>query len=174
MGRYRRSSKQDGRNEHRCDRFSLGKRSFLSVGPAKGLRDSVLSINQAGEDASRQVFGDSALRSDYSFHDAILETTAEQITPFVPKKEAVNRAMLLLLKATSIPRPGESGIFNIAAGEFRGFQFGKPEVSPGRVNVERYSDSGSIRFIFGQKKDGPVTISQRDINRIVQTVHRVN
>jgi hypothetical protein len=82
--------------------FRSGNALSFSVGPPKGLRDSVLSINQAGEDASRQVFGDSALRSDYSFHDAILETTAEQITPFVPKKEAVNRAMLLLLKATSI------------------------------------------------------------------------
>jgi hypothetical protein len=42
------------------------------------------------------------------------------------------------------------------------------------MNVELFADSGSLDFIFGQKVNGSTVISQPDINRILQTLHRTS
>jgi len=39
--------------------------------------------------------------------------------------------------------------------------------------VELYSQSSSLDFIFGQKVNGSIVISQPDINRILQTIHKI-
>lgn len=59
------------------------------------------------------------------------------------------------------------------AGEFRGFQYGRPP-NASNLNVELFADSGSLDFIFGQKANGPTVISQADINRILQTLHKAS
>jgi len=42
------------------------------------------------------------------------------------------------------------------------------------VSVRLFSDSSSLNFILNQKPGGPVVISQPEINRILQTLHKAS
>jgi hypothetical protein len=135
--------------------------------------NGVLSSGKIDRDTFRQIYGDKVLQSDYLFHRIMLETTPDQITPFIPRGQAISRSMLLLMKGISAPRGADSGIFLVRTGDFSGFQFGRPQSSSRGVSVELYSDSGSLDLIFGQKVNGSTIISQPDINLILQTIHKV-
>jgi hypothetical protein len=82
--------------------------------------------------------------------------------------------MLLIIKAISLPSGADSGIFAVTAGDYHGFQFGLPQSSPRGVDVQLYSDNASLGFIFGRKLNGPVFITQSDINRVLQTIHKIS
>lgn len=148
--------------------------NVLSVwsGPPREFVNLALSSGKIDSDTFRQIYGDEALKSDYALHRIMLETTPDKITPFTSRRTAVSKAMLLMLKAISAPRGGDSAIFAVRAADFRGFQYGQPQKGTGGFNVELFGDSGSLDFIFGQKANGPVLISQGDINRILGTLHK--
>jgi hypothetical protein len=148
--------------------------NVLSVwsGSPREFVNTVLSSGKIDPDAFRQIYGDEALQSDYAFHRIMLETTPDKITPFISTRQAVSGAMLLLMKGISAPRGADSGVFVVRAGEFTGFQYGRPLNPPGGLSVELFADSGSLDFIFGQKVNGSTVISQPDINRILQTLHK--
>ena len=133
----------------------------------------VLSSGKIDGDTFRRIYGDEALKSDYAFHRIMLETTPGKITPFIPKRQAISKAILLLMKAISTPRGADSGIFAVRAGDLNGFQFGCPQSSASGFTLELFADSGSLTFIFGQKVNGSTVISQPDINRILQTIRKV-
>jgi hypothetical protein len=78
------------------------------------------------------------------------------------------------MKAISAPRGADSAIFAVTAADFYGFQYGRPQVTPTGFSVELFGDNGSLDFIFGQKVSGATIISQADINRILQTLHKVS
>jgi hypothetical protein len=150
--------------------------NVLSVwrGSPREFVDSVLSSGKMDSNTFRQIYGDDALESDYALHRIILETTPADITPFISKRKAISGAMLLAMKAISAPRGADSAIFAVTAADFRGFQYGRPRVPPVGLNVELFGDNGSLDFIFGQKAGGPTVISQADINRILETLHKVS
>ncbi len=135
--------------------------------------NGVLSSGKIDRDTFRQIYGDKALQSDYLFHRIMLETTPDQITPFIPKGQAISRSMLLLMKGISAPRGADSGIFLVRTGDFSGFQFGRPQGSSSGLSVELYSDSCSLDFNFGQKVNGSTTISQPDVNLVLQTIRKI-
>jgi hypothetical protein len=148
--------------------------NVLSVwsGSPREFVNLVLSSGKMDSDTFRQIYGDEALESDYALHRIMLETTPDKITPFISKRKAVSGAMLLLMKAISAPRGADSAIFAVRAADFHGFQYGRPQVPPIGFSVELFGDNGSLDFIFGQKAGGPTVISQADINRILQTLHK--
>lgn len=121
----------------------------------------------------RQIYGDAALQSDYSFHRMMFEATPSKITPFVSRQQAISQGMLVVMKGISAPRGADSGIFEVSTGDFKGFQFGRPQGAPNGFSVELYSDTASLNFIFGQKAGGSVVILQPDINRILATLQKV-
>lgn len=141
-------------------------------GKPHALIDSLLENGKIDRDTFRKVYGDGALQSDYNFQRLILETTPDKITLLSSKKMAVSQSVLLMVKAIAVPGDPSSGIFAIQGKEFKGFQYGSPRISPKRLNVELFPEDGHLDLIFGQKKDGPTVISQADINRIVQTIHK--
>lgn len=138
-------------------------------------RDFVSHLPSTGVDvnAYRQMYGAEALQSDYSFHRMMFEATPNKITPFVSRQQAISQAMLILQKGICAPRGADSGIFEVRAGDFEGFQFGRPQSAQTGLSVELYSDTASLDFIFGQKASGSVVISQPDVNRILVTLHKV-
>lgn len=135
---------------------------------------TALSSGKIDREIFRQMYGDAALQSDYAFHRIMLEATPNKITPFVPKRQAVSESVLMLMKAISAPRCADSGIFAVRAGEFKGFQYGRPQNAASYLNVDLYSDSGSLDFIFGHKNDAAAPLTQGDVNRILQTLHKVS
>ncbi|HXL22808.1 MAG TPA: hypothetical protein VOA78_10095 [Candidatus Dormibacteraeota bacterium] len=149
--------------------------NVLSVwsAPPHEFMNGLFEQGKIDRDTFRKVYGDEALQSDYNFQRLILETTPDKITLFSSKKTVVSHSVVLMLKAISVPGDPNSGIFAIQGKEFRGFQYGRVQNPPKQLSVELFPENGHLDLLFGQKKNGPAVISQADINRIVQTIHKV-
>ena len=152
--------------------FKSGNALSLVISPPRQLVNKVFSSGNIDQTTFRQIYGDEALQSDYAFRHIMMETTPDRITPFISRRDAVSRAMLLLWKGISAPRSAGSGLFTVRTGEFTGFQYGHPP-NPDGVSIELFADNGSLDFVFDQKMIGPtVIISQPDVNRVLRTLHR--
>jgi hypothetical protein len=82
--------------------------------------------------------------------------------------------MLLLIKAIAPPND-DSGVFDIQTSGFRGFQFNDPQSRPKMVVDDLYSTDGGVELIFFLKNDASEpSISQAEINRVVQSVHKTS
>jgi hypothetical protein len=152
--------------------FQSGNSLSVWHGSPRAFLNTVLANDKIDQNTLRRIVGDEALQSDFALYRTILETTPDKITPFMSRQDAVSRAILLIVKGTIMPRGTVSGVFAVSAGDFSGFQFGRPQNQFGEVSVRLFSDSSSLNFIFNQKPGGPVVISQPDINRIQQTLHK--
>jgi hypothetical protein len=108
---------------------------------------------------------------DYAVIGRILDASPNKNTPFMSRWEAICTFETLTLKQLFMLN-GESGIFLIETPEFRGFQYGNPESGVREVRDELYSTEGSVRFTF-QSRSGAF-ISQAEINRVLQTVRRID
>jgi hypothetical protein len=154
--------------------FRSGNALWFSTFPPKSFVNLVMKESNLDTQGFRRLYGDEAFESDYGFHKKILQTTPSEITPFVSRREAAGGVILLLLKATSMPK-ADSGIFSIRTPSFGGFQFESPEGRPFRITDELYSDDGGIDLMFLQKLDGSApTITQPEINRVIQSIHRIS
>jgi hypothetical protein len=134
-------------------------------------RHFVNAVTQGTGSAIRTMFGAEALNSDYSFTKSMLETTPEQIRLMTPRKEAAARLTILLMKSIAVPAPAESGLYSIRTPTFYGFQYGDPRNDPKKVIVDLFNDDGGMEFVF-VSKDGGQSISQADINRVIQSVQK--
>ena len=133
----------------------------------------LLEQGKIDKDTFRKIYGDDALQSDYNFKRLILEATPEKITIFSDSRTAVSQGVLLMVKAICVGGDPNSGIFAIQGKEFKGFQYGLPQNPPRRLSVELFPADGHLDLIFAQNKNGPTVISQADVNRVVQTIHKV-
>jgi len=133
----------------------------------------LIEEGKVDRDTFRKIYGDEALQSDYNFKRLILETTPDKITFFTNRRTAVSQSVLLMVKAICVSGDPNSGIFAVQGNGFKGFQYGLPQNPPKQLSVELFPADGHLDLIFGQKKNGLTVISQADINRIVQTIHKV-
>ncbi|HUA00053.1 MAG TPA: hypothetical protein VMB02_06960 [Candidatus Aquilonibacter sp.] len=153
--------------------FRSGNAFWFSTFPPKSLVNEIMKDSHLDPERFRLIYGDEAFESDYGFYKEMLQTTPSQITPFVSERQAATGTMLLSFKAIAMPR-AESGIFAIETPSFRGFQFENPRSRPPRVTDELYSSDGGIDLIFFQKTVGSApAISQAEINRVIQSVHKI-
>lgn len=152
--------------------FQSGNSLSVWHGSPRAFVNSVLSNDKIDPTILRRLYGDESLSSDYALYRTILETTPEKITPFMPRQDAVSRTLLLIVKGTILPKGTRSGVFALTAGEFSGFQFGRPKNQSGEVSVRLFSDTSSLNFIFYQNPGSATLISQSDINRILRTLHK--
>jgi hypothetical protein len=121
----------------------------------------------------RLLYGQEALRSDYGFTRAVLETTPGSTSIFSSRKEAV-RSMLLLLFKPVLSRDAESGIYLIRTKNFEGFQYGNPQARPPEIVDELFSEGTRLEFDFhckGARSTG--CVSQAEINRVIQSAQMV-
>lgn len=150
-----------------------GNAFWFSTFPPKEFVNGLIKMGKLDPQDFRQLYGDEAFESDFAFHQKMLQLTPSKITPFVSRREAAARQMLLIIKAISMPK-ATSGIFSIRAPGFEGFQFENPQARPSRITDELYSNDGSIDLIFFQKADGSApTLSQAEINRVIQSIRKV-
>ena len=143
--------------------------TFTSLPP----RDFVNSLlKNYNKNEIRQFYGDSALQSDYALLSLVAGTTPGKITLFSSHREAARTATMLAVKASTAPV--QSGIFSIQTSNFKGFQWGDPQAHPKGIVADLFSDDGQLEFVsLGPDKGKPPTISQIEINRVLQTVHKV-
>jgi len=153
--------------------FRSGNVLIVWSGPPHEFMNGLLEQGKIDRDTFRKVYGDEALQSDYNFQRLILETTPDKITLLSTRKTAVSQAVLLTVKAICVPGDPNSGIFTVQGKEFKGFQYGRPQSPPKHLNVELFPEGGHLDLFFNQKENGPTVISQADINRVLQTIHKV-
>jgi hypothetical protein len=149
--------------------------NVLSVwsGPPHEFMNGLLAMGKIDQPTFRRIYGDQTLESDYNFMRLILEATPDKVRLFSPRSTTVSQGVLVSVKALCTPGDPNSGIFEIKTGEFRGFQYGRLQSPPKVVNVELFPEDGHLDLFFNQRRDGLVVISQGDVNRVVQTIHKV-
>src|SRR5215470_5632989 len=152
--------------------FQSGNTLSVWQGSPRAFLNQVLSNDKIDQNTLRRIVGDEALQSDYALYRTILQMTPDKMTPFESQSDAANHALLLLVKGICMPPGSESGVFAVSAGEFSGFQFGRPANPSGELSVRLFSDSSSLNFIFVQKAGGSAVISQPDVNRVLHTLHK--
>ena len=149
-----------------------GNAFWFSTFPPKEFVNGIIKMGKLDPQGFKQLYGDEAFESDFAFHENMLQLTPSKITPFISRRQAVAGSMLLIIKATSMPKAA-SGIFSIQAPGFEGFQFENPQARPSRITDELYSNDGGIELIFFQKADGSApTLSQAEINRVIQSIRK--
>jgi hypothetical protein len=150
--------------------FRSGLEILVGHGSTHDLVDTVIESTKITPQHFRAAYGDGAARSDYGFLSLALNATPAKVRLFASKEDVVRQSTLVLVKAIIVP--GDSGIFEVQANEFRGFQYGDPIKHPKKITVTLYSADGGIELTFAQRGGKPLTaVSQADINRIIQTMH---
>jgi hypothetical protein len=154
--------------------FRSGNVLLFSKMAPKEFVNTFLSSAKVDPEELQQLYGEHALASDYALHRLILEATPTKVGLLTPRKQAVGGAMLLVIKGVIVPKSGESGIFRVRTKEFQGFQYGDPQQRPKSVDVEIFADDGGFGLVFAVPQKEPVpTISQVDINRIIQSLRKI-
>jgi hypothetical protein len=120
-----------------------------------------------------QVYGNEAFESDLGFMRQMLQITPRDFSPFMSQRRAGPSTVLLLIKAMSVPE-ANSGIFLIRTTGFRGVQFGNPQSRPSLIRDDVYADDGGIEFIFFPGRETSPRVSQREMNRILQSVRKTS
>jgi hypothetical protein len=152
--------------------FRSGNALSVWSGQPHELMDGVLKEGNVSREDFRKLYGDEAMESDYNFKRLILESTPDKITLLNSSQSASSLWILLMLKAICVPGDPNSGIFVVQGRDFKGFQYGLPQNPPKNLFVELFPENGHLDLIFGQKQNGTTVITQADINRIVQTMHK--
>jgi hypothetical protein len=149
--------------------FRSGRAMIFFIAPPRSFVRTVESMGH--KDTLRQIYGDSPFESDYALWRLILETTPDKVTLSSTRQDLVGASMLLTIKGIAISE--ESGIFFLRTKDYKGFQWGNPESRPRHVVADLFSDDSGMEFVFtGKGKGQPMGISQAEINRVLQTVHK--
>lgn len=154
-------------------RFHSGLRLSVTVTPPRQWANAATEIKLSPQDIE-SVYGQEALRSDYSFVKAIYEFTPDKMHHWTQSQATQYREEQLLGSKSVVPfKSAETGIFNVQNPSFKGFQQGNPQVRQDGIAVTLYADEASVRFVFHQKDyQNFAGVTQPEINRIVQSLHR--
>jgi hypothetical protein len=152
--------------------FRSGNVVIFWIGPPKGL---VSNLSRDGIDriSLGRWLGDEAAQSDYDLKRAILEVTPDKFSVLMPRSSAIQQDALFSMKAITMPKGAESGIFFVNTNEFKGFQYGRPQTALKNLRVELFNSDVHLDVLFGQKPNGSTTISQADVNCVAQSVHKL-
>jgi hypothetical protein len=117
--------------------------------------------------------------SNYALAKLIYEFDPNRMRIWPPSPRAqYQRVALFMGKSTILSNPlsaeAASGIFNLDGNGYKGFQLGSPQLRPDTLRVQLYSDEGSFDITFLQTGyEEPSGVTQPEINRIVQSLHKV-
>jgi hypothetical protein len=157
-------------------RFRSG-RTIDFFGPSENHEDLLSTLEKSTGVANgdlKQLFGEEATRTNYAFHRAMLEETADRVSPFESQREAVRSSMLLMVKAISSVG-GETGLFEVQSSGWKGFQFDDPSRKPKSVTLEVYDTQDQhVEIIFFSGKSESAGVTQPDINRAFQSLRPTN
>jgi hypothetical protein len=155
-------------------RFTSGKEILFSRSAPKEFVKTFLSSLKTPSGNFQKMYGEDAFQSDFALHRLILEATPQKVGLLTDRRDAVGTAMLLVFKGIMMPGGGETGIFRVRTGDFRGFQYGDPQSHPKSIDVEIFADDGGLGFVFTQQeKEGVPAITQAEINRFIQGVRKI-
>jgi hypothetical protein len=153
--------------------FRSGNTISFWIGSPNSLVNSLSGDGKIDRNSLRRLLGNEVTQSDYDFKRAILQTTPDQFSLLTPKTVAIQQETLFSMKAITMPKGAESGIFLVNTSEFKGFQYGRPQASLKNLRVDLFNSDVHVDILFGQKPNGSIAISQADVNRVAQSVHKL-
>jgi hypothetical protein len=121
--------------------------------------------------------GYEATRSDYEFLKRLYAFTPSNMSlwAFSPAVHYRDSTFLRIKYTSLLPWAADSGIFYVGNQDYEGFQQGNPGARPAGMIVDLYADNGGVEFIFNQQRyRKPTGISQPEINRVIQSLHKVS
>jgi len=154
--------------------FRSGSAILLFVVPPRSFIESTEKSLQGSTELFKRMYGEDVVHSDYAFKRAIYEATPRKITLLTSQQDAIGLWTIIFMKSITAPML-DSEIYSIRSRDFQGFQLGNPLHRPMKMAVELYTDDVELEFNFNQKDSGPApAITQAEINRIIQTAHKVS
>ena len=147
---------------------------LLSVVPPRDFVDTISKATPTYPMIFRRMYGDQVLQSDYALLKAVYNATPRKITLFSSRQDAVGLSMILIVKAIIAPT-ADSEIYSIRSKDFQGFQLGNPSHRPARIEIKLFGEDVHLEFSIQQKaNDVAPSITQAELNRIIQTVHKAS
>jgi hypothetical protein len=120
--------------------------------------------------AAISIYGTTATRSEYDFEQAVAIATPTQLTYFMPRvKEVRTCIFVLFFKQLEIVN-AETGFYSFQTERLRGFQNGDPRKAKS-VTVKAFDgNDNQFEFIFSNRQGLTGSITQTDINMVLQTL----
>ena len=133
---------------------------------------NIMRVGAADPRNVLSVFGPEAMQSNYALASTILNLTPKRISLWISPREAAGTTILLNLKRIYTVN-AETGLFSVKTSGYRGYQRGNPQRAR-NVDLSVFDDRDhEFRFTVGTAPGKPLTITQPDINRILDTLRPV-
>ncbi len=152
--------------------FRSGRSILLCVGTPDTFINGLAKDKTPSPDVFAKVYGPQVLHSDYELYDALYKTTPSQITLTTPSNKAAGLGVALLVKAIAPPTT-DWAIFHVQSKRTKGFQLGNPTRRPKKMCLDLFTEDAEYEINITQDGAGQAPpISQAELNRIIQTVHK--
>lgn len=157
--------------------FQSGLRLMATKCPPHEMADELMRKDfRMTPPAFSAVFGTKAVDSDYEFTKRVLEFSPDKMHHWSLRPAIHAREEVLLLTKSIIPsRAARSGIFNIHNGNYKGYLQGDPNSPSAKedgIVLTLYSPTDTFELLVAQGKSTHL-VTQPEINRIVQSLHKV-
>jgi hypothetical protein len=150
-----------------------GKAILVMFPPPKEFVNGVL---KSGFDTGtfHEIYGDGPLESDYAMYRLMLGSAPQKVSAFSDQKVAIGQAMMIVMKAISMPSGADTGLYSVNSNGFQGFQYGDPSKRPKHITIDLLDDKSGIEFGIFQKTDAAAhAITQAQINRMLHSVRKM-
>ncbi|HWZ45223.1 MAG TPA: hypothetical protein VNW97_17250 [Candidatus Saccharimonadales bacterium] len=137
------------------------------VNAIKVMKDDAAQRGEHLEDT----FSPEAIASNYAWLRSRLTVTPSQISFWTPPKQVVQYYVFLNLKGVMMQQ-AETGLFSIQTQRLRGFQMGDPLRAA--IHIDVFDDQDRhFEFWIGAAKEKHTTITQAEVNRVLQSLRPV-
>jgi hypothetical protein len=143
--------------------------------------DWIVSESVQNSELGKDLLGPDLRHSHYKLMEASMSATPDQVKWWRFRSKENQRSELLVMtkffELTQIHSASSAKVcclYKIEFGEFRGFQFGSPEVAPYNVHVDVF-DAADRHFqfeIFGSDGHGPI-LTQSEVNAMVGSIQHI-
>jgi len=156
-------------------KFRSGLQVWFSTFPKGALANELASSFHSSPELVRSGFDLGRMNSDYEVHKELYEFTPAGMHRWsVDPRLHYRECMTLVIKSVTLPDRASLGIFRIHNEQFQGFQLGTPQTLSSGVSAELFSAAGGVQFYIHQRDvHNSASLTQADINRIVQSLRRV-
>jgi hypothetical protein len=154
--------------------FRSGLRLTITALPPRELINGVSGDLKTSPQDMEAAFGHDAMTSDYNFVKTLYAFTPDKMHHWsISSNIFAREALLLVLKSLAPSKAAETGIFKVQNQSLKGFQQGIAEGRENGVIVDLYSDEGAVELMISQKNyNVSAGVTQPEINRIIQSVHK--
>ena len=160
--------------------FHSGLKLMAGASPGKLWLNGLFGNSEITQARVEQTFG---IHSDYDFLKTLYTFTPDKIHVWsLSPRLHYRETYMLELKSVALSREAETGLFYVSNPMYKGFQVGDPQAwlsdyrpkSKSTIFLQLFSDREDVSLTLLQNDfKNPAGISQADINRIVQTIHKL-